>query len=73
MEQLKYWREKGYHVSLDTIAEGKWALVVGSDPVHDWAMRGGYDMGMARQVVRFVSLPYDTPEECIKAAMEVLR
>jgi hypothetical protein len=72
MEQLKYWKDKGYYISLDVVRGRQWILVVGTEPVNDWQDRG-YDLGLINQRVRFVSLPCDTPEECIKAAMEVLR
>lgn len=73
MEQLKCWRDKGYHVALDTVgSDRQWVLIIGTESPHDFAMRG-YDLALMRQMVRFVSLPMDTIDECIKAAMEVIK
>ncbi len=73
MDQLKYWKGKGFHIALNTISSGQWVLVVDCDPVNEWGRPGGRDFGLVHQITRFVSLPCDTPEDCIKAAMEVLQ
>jgi hypothetical protein len=68
MEQLKCWRSKGYYVSLNVVGkveDSHWVLIVGTEPTEEWMRRDGYDLGLRRQRVRFVSEVLDSPEACI--------
>lgn len=69
-EQLLRWREMGYHPKLDSALNDKWVLVF--DTEH-WASRGRPDEHSYKMGLHFATGPCDTPQDAIRAAMEIIR
>lgn len=69
-EQLVTWQKRGLIPELHSVGNDKWVLLLSTD---HWSVRSDFDEHDRRMRLKFVTDPCDTPQDAIRAAMEMIR